>query len=310
MPHVFDTLADHYRRSNAIAAGEDPMTLEESRDLNERWGDVTAEPGGVDYLEVEVPTAAGGLVALWAVPHGAATDRVLLCLHGGGFVAGSIHTHRKMFAHIAKAAGVRALVPQYRRTPEAQHPAPVDDATDAYAWLLGEQGLDPAHVALAGDSAGGSLVVTTTVAARRRGLPQPAALLAISPWTDYEQGGETRTTNRATDVLFGGDTPMDIESLVTMFLGPDGDRTDPLVSPLHADLADFPPLYTVVSDAEMLFDDATRLHERARQAGVDATLDVVAGQQHTFLMSAGRSPVADAAIARMAAWARPRLGLA
>ena len=85
---------------------------------DESWGDLTAEPRGVDYLETE----AGGLPAMWAVPKRSSTDRVLLCIHGGGFVGGSIYTHRKMFGHLAKAAGARALLVSYRLLPEGGVP--------------------------------------------------------------------------------------------------------------------------------------------------------------------------------------------
>jgi acetyl esterase/lipase len=117
---------------------------------DEAWGDLTAEPRAVDYLEVD----AAGLSAMWLVPKGCAEDCVLLCVHGGGFVGGSIYSHRKLFGHLAKAAGVRALVFDYRLTPEHVHPAQVDDATAAYRWLLG-QGIDAGRVAFTGDSSGG-----------------------------------------------------------------------------------------------------------------------------------------------------------
>jgi epsilon-lactone hydrolase len=297
-------LIDHYRLSNRQAARVPPLPLDEARDLGEHWGDVTAEPGGVDYLEVD----AGGVPAMWAVPHGADPSRALLCLHGGGFVSGSMYTHRKMFAHLARAAGVRALVIDYRRTPGHMHPAPVDDATSAYRWLL-DQSVLPVHIAVTGDSAGGGLTITTMLRAREQGLPLAAALMPLSPWIDMELTGGTMATNRATDVLFGGDTPMDIGALVDMFLGPDGDRTDPLASPVYGDLTGFPPIYIQVSGAEMLLDDARRLDGHAREHGVEVRLDVFPDQQHTFQMSAGRAPEADEAIARLAAWVRPRLGL-
>ncbi len=299
-----EQLIAHYRKSNALATMDPPLPLSELRDHNEHWGDVTAEPGGVDYLEVD----AGGVPAMWAVPHGCAADRVLLCLHGGGFVGGSMYTHRKMFAHLAKAAGVRALIPHYRRTPEFQHPAPVEDATAAYAWLL-DSGITPAHIAVTGDSAGGGLCITTMVLARTRGLPLAAALLPISPWTDLVTTGASLVTNRPTDAMFGGDRPMDVGTLVAMFLGPDGDPTDPLANPAHADLTGFPPMYIQAGGAEMLLDDARLLADLAAKHGVEARLDVFPDQQHTFQMSAGRAPEADDAIARLAAWVRPRLGL-
>ena len=154
---------------------------------DESWGDLTAEPRGVDYLETE----AGGVPAMWAVPKRSHPDRVLLCLHGGGFVSGSVYTHRKMFGHLAKAAGARALLPGYRLLPEGGgYPVPVDEAEAAYRWLLG-QGIAAEHIAFAGDSAGGWLAVTAQLRAREQGLPEPAAAVLLSPFADLEASGES-----------------------------------------------------------------------------------------------------------------------
>lgn len=287
-------LIEHYRTSNANSHKN--MSLAESRTIDEHWGDVTAEPGGVDYLEVD----AGGVPAMWAVPHGAPDDGVLLCLHGGGFIGGSMYTHRKMFAHLAKQTGVRALIVHYRRTPEFQHPAALEDSVAAYEWLRAR---GHRRIAITGDSAGGLLTLTTTL----RVAEKPVAILPFSAWTDMEFLGDSLKTNVPTDVLFGGDRPMDLEALVKMYLGPDGDPADPEASPLNADLSGLPPMYVQVSDAEMLLDDSVRLHEKALSQGVDSTLDVVPGQQHTFQMAAGFDRTADDAISRMATWARPKL---
>lgn len=135
---------------------------------DESRGDLTAEPREVDYTEVE----AGGRPAMWLVPKRARTDRVLLCLHGGGFVSGSIYTHRKMFGHLAKATGARALLVGYRLLPEGGgYPVPVDEGEAAYRWLL-EQGTEPGHIAFAGDSVGGWLAITVQLRARAQGLIQ------------------------------------------------------------------------------------------------------------------------------------------
>jgi monoterpene epsilon-lactone hydrolase len=287
-------LIERYRNSNANSHRN--LSLAESRVIDEHWGDVTAEPGGVDYLEVD----ADGVPALWAVPHGAPDDGVLLCLHGGGFIGGSMYTHRKMFAHLAKQTGVRALIVHYRRTPEFQHPAALDDCVTAYHWLRGH---GHTRIAITGDSAGGLLTLTTTL----RVEPKPVAIMPFSAWTDMEFRSASIKANQATDVLFGGDRPMELQALVTMYLGADGNPADPEVSPVNADLSGLPPMYLQVSDAEMLLDDSVRLHEKAVRQGVDSTLDVVAEQQHSFQMSAGRSTVADDAIRRMADWVRPKL---
>ncbi|WP_329249417.1 alpha/beta hydrolase [Actinoallomurus sp. NBC_01490] len=268
---------------------------------DEQWGDLTAEPPEVDYTEV----VAGGLPAMWAVPKRKAEDRVLLCIHGGGFVSGSITSHRKMFGHLARATGARALIFNYHLVPGHTHPAQVDEATMTYRWLL-DEGFRAGHVAFAGDSAGGGLVITTQLRAREQGLPLPAAALPFSPWVDMEAVGESYETNRERDAFFSRDL---VRALADDFLGADGDPRDPLANPLYADLSGLAPTYIQVGGDEALLDDARRLEEHARKAGVDVRLDVFPGMQHTFQMAAGRAPEADEAIRRMAAWVRPRLGL-
>jgi epsilon-lactone hydrolase len=296
-----DLVKGLYERWGAAFAADPEMSLDRWRAMIEEWPQVTAEPGGVDYVEVE----AGGVPAMWITPKGAAEDRIILSIHGGGFVVGSMYTHRKLFGHIAKAAGVRALAPDYRRPPEHPHPAPLEDVVSTYRWLL-DQGIEPAHVAFTGDSAGGAMVVTAMLLARDRGLPLPAAAMPFSAWFDLTGRGESQRSNAETDKLlskrFG-------DQLADILLGESGDRRDPYVSALYADLAGLPPLYLQVSDAETLLDDSRALAERARDAGVDVRLDVFPGQQHTFQMAAGRSPDADDAIRRLADWVRPHLGL-
>jgi acetyl esterase/lipase len=267
---------------------------------DESWGDLTTEPRRVDYLETE----AGGLPAMWAVPAGSRPDRVLLCLHGGGFVSGSVYTHRKMFGHLAKAAGVRALLIGYRLLPQGgAYPVPVDEGEAAYRWLLG-QGIAAEHIAFAGDSVGGWLAVTVQLRAREQGLPRPAAALLLSPFADLEASGQSYDTGR--DPLF---TREFCRGLALGFLGQAAGLRDPRVNLLYAGLDGLSPLYIQAGGDEALLDDARGLGERARQAGLDVRLDIFPGMLHTFQMAAGRAPEADDAIARLAGWVRPRLGL-
>lgn len=286
----------------AATIGANPnMSLDEWRDLIEHWAEVTAEPGGVDYLE----TTADGVPAMWAVPKHCAEDRVLLSLHGGGYVTGSIYTHRKLFAHIAKSIGCRALLVEYRRAPEHVHPAQLDDVMTAYSWLL-KQGIAPGHIAVVGDSAGGALALSMALRARDEGRPTPDAVMLLSPWVDLEISGETIASNAGKDVLFRKEG---IERLVDMFLGPTGNRRDQYASPLYADLKNLPPLYIQVGGDELLLDDSRRLAERAKAAGVDVRLDVFPELQHTFHFSVGRAPEANDAVSRLAKWVRPKLDL-
>lgn len=278
------------------------MDLDETRELFSHWGDVTVDPRGVDYIEVEV----GGLPAIWAIPKGAVMDRALLCSHGGGYVVGSMYTHRKMFGHIAKAVGCRALIVDYRRAPESPHPGPVNDMTDSYQWLLENEGLKPEHIALVGDSAGGALALTTIANAAARGMPFPAATMPISPWAGLDTSGKTYETNAHRDALVN---PATTNALGSLFIGEGGDPKDPLANPLYTDYAGFPPIYITVGDAEALLDDSRRIAERARQAQVEVKIDVFPDMQHVFQFLAGAAPEADEAIRRMAEWVRPKLGL-
>jgi monoterpene epsilon-lactone hydrolase len=284
-----------------VEAAPKHESLDAARDFGENWQSLTAEPGGVDYIE----TNAGGVPAMWAVPKGAVQDRVLLCLHGGGFFTGSMYTHRKMFAHLAKAAGARALILDYRRTPEHVHPAQVNDTVAAYEWLL-SQGIEPHHIAFTGDSAGGGLAITGLLLARDKGLPLPAAALPMSPWFDMEAVGDSMDSNNGKDLLLQRDW---VKSMALMFVGEGGNIKDQYANPLYGDLKGLPPIYIHVGGDEVLLDDSRRLAEKAMQAGVDIKVDIFPGMQHTFQMAAGRAPESNDSINRLAEWVKPKLGL-
>lgn len=292
-----------YRGWVAEMSENPEASVDELRKLFDHWGDVTAEPGGVDYLEVD----AGGVPAMWAVPKGAVNDKVLLCSHGGGYVVGSMYTHRKMFGHIAKSVGCRALIVDYGRAPENLHPGPVNDMVKAYRWLLESKGFKAGDVAFTGDSAGGALAVTTMAAARMQGLPLPVASMPMSPWAGADVSGESYDTNAHRDALVSRQTS---QGLGGLSLGEKGDIKDPLANPLYTDYQGMPPIYIQVGDAETLLDDSRRMAERAKQAGVEVRIDLFPDMQHVFQFLAGAAPEADEAIARMAEWVRPKLGMA
>jgi epsilon-lactone hydrolase len=281
-------------------AANPAMSLDELRDMLERCGDVAADPGDFAHFEVNPPATT----ALWAVPHGCKQDRVLLCLHGGGCVTGSRFSHRKLYAHIAKAVGCRALIPDYARAPEHQHPSQVDECLKIYRWLL-DQGIEAGHVATVGDSAGGNLCTTVVLAARARGLPLPAAVMPLSPWYDMEATAPSFETNAKVERLISREMSLNMSG---MFLGSASPR-DPLANPLHADFKGFPPLYIQVGGYEAIMDDSTRLADKAKAAGVEVRCEVFPEMQHVFQFMAGKAPEADAAIAKLAAWVKPKLGL-
>jgi monoterpene epsilon-lactone hydrolase len=291
---------EHWESTAAAMASMPP--LDEWRDRTEKeWTKLTAEPGNVDYLEVD----AEGVPAMWIVPKKCVQDRVLLCMHGGGYFSGSMYTHRKMFGHLAKAIGCRALSLHYRRSPEFSYPAQIDDTITAYRWLL-DQGIEGRHIAFVGDSSGGGLAIAGLLRARDSKLPTPAGAMTISAWLDMELQGQSYETNREKDVLFRKEM---VGPLVNMFLGERGDRRDPYASPAHAALKGLPRIYMQAGADEGLLDDSRNFAERAKREGVEVTLEVFPEMLHTFQMAAGRAPEADQALNKMADWGRRALEL-
>jgi acetyl esterase/lipase len=245
------------------------------------------------------PVDVGGMPGEWIAAPGASDDRVVFYLHGGGYVIGSLATHRAMVARISQAASARALVIEYRLAPEDPFPAAVEDAIVAYRWLLA-QGVDPARVVVVGDSAGGGLTVAALVSLRDAGDAMPAAAVCLSPWTDLEGTGESMTTKAAIDPLIERDG---IEIMAKIYLAGADPRT-PLASPIYADLHGLPPLLIHVGTAELLLDDAVRLADRARAAGVEVVLEPWEDMIHVWHCFAQLLPEAQKAIDRVGEFIR------
>ncbi len=238
--------------------------------------------------------AAGGVPAEWIVAPEAADDRVILYLHGGGYVMGSINTHRAMIGRISRAARAKALALDYRLAPEHPFPAAVEDATAAYRWLLA-QGYKPNKIAVSGDSAGGGLTLATLLALRDAKTPLPAAAVPISAWSDMEGTGESVKTRAAVDPMVSAAT---LGQMGKHYLG-SADPKTPLASPLHGDYTGLPPMLLQVGDAEVLLDDSTRVAAKAKAAGVKAELEVWPEMIHVWHVFAKILPEAQQAIDRL-----------
>ena len=247
------------------------------------------------------PVDARGVPAEWLIPHGVARDApgVLYYLHGGGFVACSPATHRRLAARIARAAGMRALLVDYRLAPEHPFPAALDDALAGYRFLLAS-GVRPDQIAIAGDSAGGTLTLGCVLSLRDRGEPLPAAAICISPATDMTQSGESFQLRHREEAML---SQAFCRSIIPLYL-PDMRDPHPLASPLHAQLHGLPPLLIHVGTHELLFHDSTRFAEAASAAGLDVTFKIWDGMWHVF--HAMDVPESNAAGQELAAFAKAR----
>ncbi len=282
-------------RANPPLAGSD---IAEMRAGMEAFTTAAPLPEGVDFDPVD----AGGVPAEWTRGAGASDDRVVLYFHGGGYVMGSVATHRGLTAGISRAAGARVLSVDYRLAPEHPYPAAVEDGVAAYRFLR-EQGVAPGQLAVAGDSAGGGLTIATLLALREAGEPLPACGVCISPWVDLTQGGESMETKADEDPLVGREV---LQQMADAYVA-DGDPRAPTASPCFADLAGLPPLLIQVGTAETLLDDARSLADRAKTSGVDVVLEEWDQMIHVWHAFALLLPEAKQAIDRIGEYLKEKL---
>lgn len=280
---------------NAARASAPAPTLEESRAAFESRAD--QYPVDVDVTVTEVEVA--GRCALWLDPPEADPGRIVLFLHGGGYAIGSPRADGELASRIGRSTGARVLSLDYRLAPEHPYPAAVEDAVAAWHWLADEHHVDPASVAVAGESAGGGLTLAMMLALRDAEESLPAAAGLISPWTDVGGTLPTLESPVLPDPIFAPET---IRGLGTQYLA-GADPRDPLASPVFADLSGLPPLWIVAGSAEVLLSDSEELARAAVRAGVDVHLEVAAGLTHVFPAYA-QTPEARAATDRLGAFLR------
>jgi monoterpene epsilon-lactone hydrolase len=257
----------------ALASSPRPPDLAERRKRLDALGGQYQLPAGVRVEAVD----ANGVAAEWTTTPEADPSRAILFLHGGGYISGSLASHRHMIAQAGREARSRTLALAYRLAPEHPFPAALDDAIAGYRFLLA-RGFAPEHIAIAGESAGGGLAVATLVSTREAGLPLPACCWLSSPWVDLEVTGGSVTTKAIVDPLI--QKPYLLE-LAAAYLNGTDPRT-PLASPLYADLEGLPPILIQVGSAETLLDDAVRLARAAGAADVRVTLEVWPDMIHAW----------------------------
>lgn len=260
--------SDDIKKVREMIAGLPPrtgMSIPERRATMDAWDkaypvadDVTIASARVAEVPVE-----------WITAPNASEDAVILFLHGGGYVIGSPDSHRHLVANLSEQAGLQGLLVDYRLAPEDPFPAAVEDAISVYAALL-THGYEAEEIVVAGDSAGGGLVVAMMLAARDANLPLPAAGICLSPWNDLTGTAKSLETNASVDPTV---TKESLDFFAGEYLGEE-DAQNPYASPLFGDLTGLPPLLIQVGSEEVLLDDAVLLAERAKEAGVPATLEV------------------------------------
>jgi acetyl esterase/lipase len=223
------------------------------------------------------PVTAHGVRAEWTSTPQADREAALLYLHGGGYVIGSLDSHRHLVSEAGRAAKAWALALDYRLAPEHPFPAAVEDAVAGYRYLL-SRGIRPGRIAIAGDSAGGGLVVAAMLAIREAGLEQPACGWCISPWVDMEGIGETMSIKAEADPMVQRAGLLD---MARFYLG-GADPRSPLAAPIYADLHGLAPLLIQVGAAETLLDDAVRLAKVAGAADVRVDLQIWLEMVHVW----------------------------
>jgi monoterpene epsilon-lactone hydrolase len=235
----------------------------------------------------------------WITAPGATPGHVLLYLHGGGYVAGGLDSHRDIAWRLAEAAAVTVLLVDYRLAPEHPFPAALDDASACYRYLL-DEGFEADKIFIGGDSAGGGLALATLINLKNLGLPLPAKGILLSPWVDLSLSGDSLTSNGETDVML---TARALHDMARMYLGT-RDARAPLASPLFGDLRGLPPLLVHASSSELLLSDAERLVRLVETQGGDIALTVWPRMPHVFQLLASRIPEGRQAITQLAEFLR------
>lgn len=221
-----------------------------------------------------------GVPAEWQIVPNASEDRVLLYFHGGGMIIGSPRNSRYFTVELGKATNIRVLSVDYRLAPEYPHPAGQEDCVKAYKWLL-STGIKSKNIIMGGLSAGGYYTLTTLLRLREGGVPLPLGAICLSPGTDFrlENFDDSFFENAETDPILA-DTGLLLFCLPAYLAGKD--PNDPLISPLSTDLKGFPPLLIQASTSEMLFSGCKRLFDKAKDDGVDVTLETWDDVPHGF----------------------------
>ncbi|MCW2644264.1 MAG: alpha/beta hydrolase [Pseudonocardiales bacterium] len=286
---------DGILREGGLDTGGDVQTLRAA--FNELMARVPVAPD-VQQHHVEI----GGVGGVEVTIQGTAAEKVILYFHGGVYVIGTAVATVPLVSDLVRRTGAKAITLDYRLAPEHPYPAAVEDARAAYEGLLA-QGIAPGQIALAGESAGGGLVVATLLALREAGVPLPSCGFLMSPYADLTLSGETLAEKQALDLVL---TPDGLRARVPDYVG-GADAADPHISPIFGDLSGLPPLLIQAGSHEILLSDALRLAGRAALSDVPVILEVTPGVPHVFQGFAGLLDEAGAALDRASDFLKAQL---
>lgn len=287
-----------YLAKQAFARVSPDSDLDETRQLFEKVATRYKPPRSVRVRRERI----AGIDCDWLEPRGCYQAPLLYYLHGGAYVMGSSRTHRRLVAHLARAAGVRALLPNYRLAPEHPYPAGIDDACAVYRELL-RRGEDPARICIGGDSAGGGLTMATLLTLRDAGDALPAATVLLSPWLDLSASGESMRTRAGVEPLFKAEH---MPHAADFYCNPEA-RREPRISPVFADVNGLPPTCIQVGDHEILLSDSTRIADLFSAAGIPVHLQIWPDMWHVFQFFHGFMPEATHAVKELGAFVKSRL---
>ncbi len=217
-----------------------------------------------------------GMKSEWLIPNDSDTNKVILYVHGGGYVSGSCSDHRGFVSKFAKNTGVQNLIYEYRLAPEHSFPAALDDSVKIFKWLL-TSGFKPENIIMAGESAGGGLCLATLLALKEWNIPMPVACVAISPWTDLTcSGASYKTKNKLSPA------PLNSWSVFSKYYVGDNNAENPFISPLFGELKGLPPIFINSGVDDELYDDGEKFYLKSKEAGVDIQFKAGIGMLHCY----------------------------
>ncbi len=268
----------------------------ESRESLEQLASLVKLPDDVQITKVNNK----GIEAVWIDTPQTNPDNVILYLHGGGYMEGSLTSHQDLAMRIGRASKARILLINYSLAPENPFPAALDDTISYYEWLTEDQTISPSKIIIGGDSAGGGLTIATLLRLKDLEMELPTAAICLSPWTDLAMKGKTIETKADEDMFL---KIWDLYFMASLYVQ-DHNPINPWISPLYGDLSGLPPLFIQVGSSEILLDDAVRIAKKAEMAGVEMEFKVWEDMIHVFQAFADWAPEAREAIEEIGDFAR------